>query len=230
MEKKKILVSWSSGKDGAWVLHLLCRDPNVEVAGLLTTINTDHDRVFMHDTRRELLARQAAAAGLPLRTVGLPDVCSNEEYEAALGRFIAAARAEGIGGIAFGDIFLADLRAYREKMFAGTGMEALFPLWGRSTAELAEEMLAAGLTTIVSSVDLRILPARFAGRRWSRELIAAFPPGCDPGGENGEIHTVVVGGPMFRMPLTVRVGEIVARNGFAYADIIPIDDAPSNSR
>ena len=223
MAKKKVLISWSSGKDSAWVLHQLRQEPELEVVGLFTTINSEHDRVFMHSTRRELLARQAAAAGLPLHTIALPDVCTNEEYEAALGGFVTEAWAAGIRGMAFGDIFLADLRAYRERQLAGTGMEALFPLWGLSTAILAEEMLAAGVVTLISSVDLKKLPARFAGRQWSREVIAAFPPGCDPCGENGEIHTVVVAGPMLAAPLAVRVGEIVERNGFAYADIIPAD-------
>ncbi|HOF04515.1 MAG TPA: hypothetical protein PK175_10620 [Syntrophales bacterium] len=226
MAKKKVLISWSSGKDCAWALHLLRRRPELEVAGLFTTVNENYDRVFMHDTRRELLARQAAAAGLPLQTIGLPDVCPNEQYEAALGRFVAASLAAGIGAVAFGDIFLTDLRAYRERQLAGTGMEALFPLWGLDTAALAEEMLAAGVSALITSVDLKKLPADFAGRLWSRELIAAFPPSCDPCGENGEIHTVVVGGPMFQRSIPVRTGEIVVRDGFAYADVLPDDDVP----
>jgi uncharacterized protein (TIGR00290 family) len=218
---KRTLLSWSTGKDSAWALHVLRRSPDVDVAGLFTVVNRAYNRVSMHATNAELLGRQAQAAGLPLQTIELPDPCSIEECDAIMGRFVAACAGAGVTAMAFGDLFLADVRAYRERQLAGSGIEPLFPLWGLPTAELAEQMLAAGVEATVSSVDLAKLPAAVAGRRWSRELIAEFPPGIDPCGEYGEIHTVVTGGPMLREPIPVRVGEIVVRGGFAYADIVP---------
>ncbi|HLA83386.1 MAG TPA: hypothetical protein VJL29_01215 [Thermoguttaceae bacterium] len=221
--KKPTLLSWSSGKDAAWSLHLLRRDPAVEVVGLLSTVNAAHKRVSMHATRVELLRRQARAAGLPLETVRLPDPCSGEQYAELMREFVAGAVARGIGAIAFGDLFLEDIRRYREDQLRGTGLEPLFPVWGVPTADLAREMLAAGVEAYVSSVDLKKLPIKFAGRKWSRELIDELPAGCDPCGENGEMHTIVTAGPMFRESIPVRVGEIVQRDGFGYADIVPVE-------
>jgi uncharacterized protein (TIGR00290 family) len=221
--KRKTLLSWSSGKDSAWTLHVLRRDAGVEVVGLFTVLNEKYDRASMHAARSELVALQAATAGLRLRTVNLPDPCTMEQCDAVMEEFVAGLADEGIECIAFGDLFLEDIRQYREAQLAGTGLEPLFPLWQVPTADLAEEMLAAGLEAYVSSVDLKKLPANLAGRMWSRELLDELPEGVDPCGENGEIHTIVVDGPMFDKRLQVKVGEIVQRNGFAYADIVPVE-------
>lgn len=221
--RRRTLLSWSSGKDSAWALHVLRHDPTVEVVGLFSTVNARVNRVSMHATRTALLDRQAAAAGLALHTVPLPDPCPHERYAAIMGERVAAFAAQGVECIAFGDLFLADVRQYREQRLAGTGIAPLFPLWRIPTAALADQMLAAGLDAYVSSVDLAKLPARFAGRRWARDLLTELPPGVDPCGESGELHTIVVGGPMFAHPIAVEVGEVVQREGFAYADIIPVD-------
>jgi len=219
--KKKTLLSWSSGKDSAWALHVLRLDPSLEIVGLLTTINEKVDRVSMHSTRRELLDRQADAAGLPLETVDLPDPCSNDEYAAAMRRFVEKAVARGIECMAFGDLFLDDIREYREKQLYGTGTRPVFPLWGSSTRNLAEEMLSAGIEAYVSCVDLKKLPSDLAGRKWNQDLIDRFPQDVDPCGENGEFHTVVTAGPMFSRRIPVRTGEVIERDGFAWADIVP---------
>jgi uncharacterized protein (TIGR00290 family) len=221
--KKRTLVSWSSGKDSAWALHLIQQDPQYELVGLFTVMNERYNRVSMHATRWEMLQQQASAVGLPLQTIHLPDPCTNEQNDAIMQQFITDAVVKGIECMAFGDLFLDDVRQYRENQLRGTGIEPLFPLWGIATRELAEHMLSAGLEAYVSSVDLEKLPARIAGRKWSKALLAEFPPGCDPCGEYGEIHTVVVGGPMFRETVLVSVGEVVERNGFAFADIIPLN-------
>jgi uncharacterized protein (TIGR00290 family) len=220
--KKKTLLSWSSGKDSAWALHLLQQDHRIELLGLFTVMNQKYNRVSMHATRLELLERQAAAVGLPLRTINLPNPCTFEQCDVIMRQFVTESAAQGIECMAFGDLFLEDVRKYREKQLRGTGIDPVFPLWAMPTRELAEQMLSAGLNAYVSSVDLKKLPSSFAGRKWSRELIAELPQGCDPCGENGEIHTVSVGGPMFRKAIPVTIGEIVERNGFAYADIIPM--------
>jgi uncharacterized protein (TIGR00290 family) len=219
--KKKTLMSWSSGKDSAWALHLLRQNPGVELLGLFTTMNRKYNRVAMHATRLEMLERQAEAVGLPLQTIDLPDPCTTEQYDFIMRRFLVESVANGIECMAFGDLFLTDIRQYRENQLQGTGIEPFFPLWGTPTRDLAAQMLAAGLEAYVSSVDLKKLPASFAGRKWSGELVAELPPDCDPCGENGEMHTVVVGGPMFKKAVPISIGEIVERNGFAYADIIP---------
>lgn len=195
----------------------------VELAGLFTVMNQKYNRVSMHATRLEMLQRQAGAVGLPLQTINLPDPCTNEQYDAIMRHFVTESATRGIECMAFGDLFLEDIRKYRENRLKGTGIDPLFPLWGFPTRDLAEQMLFAGLEAYVSSVDLKKLPLRFAGRKWSRKLIAEFPKDCDSCGENGEIHTVVIGGSMFQRPIPVRVGEIFQQNGFAYADIIPIN-------
>ncbi len=221
--KKKTLLSWSSGKDSAWALHLLRQDPGIELFGLFTVMNEKYNRVSMHATRLAMLERQAGAVGLPLQTIYLPDPCTMEQCDAIMRRFVMESSAKGTECMAFGDLFLEDIRRYRENQLKGTGIEPVFPLWAIPTRELAEQMLSAGLEAYVSSVDLKKLPSRLAGRKWSRELLAELPPDCDPCGENGEIHTVAVGGPMFSRSVPVTVGEIVERNGFAYADIIPMN-------
>lgn len=218
---KKTLLSWSSGKDSAWALHVLRQDPTFEVAGLFSVMNERFNHVSMHATRAGLLSRQGEAVGLPLHQIHLPDPCTIEQSDELMGKFVTKVAAQGIECIAFGDLFLEEIREYREKQLLSTGIEPLFPLWQVPTIELAERMLAAGLEAYISSVDLGKLPESFAGRRWSRELLKELPAGVDPCGENGEIHTVVVGGPMFQQSIKVKVGEIVQRNGFAYADIVP---------
>ena len=217
--KKRTLVSWSSGKDSAWTLHVLRQDPAVDVVGLFSTVNQNYDRVAMHATRLELLHRQAEAVSLPVEVLKLPDPCSNEQYEAIMRRFIQQAVARGIECIAFGDLFLEDIRQYRENHLRGTGITPLFPLWKRPTPQLAEQMLAAGLKAFICTVDLKKLPAHCAGREWSNDFLRELPKDVDPCGENGEFHTVVVGGPLFHEPIPVKVGQIVERSGYAYADI-----------
>lgn len=216
---KQILLSWSSGKDSAWALHLLRQDAGVEIAGLLTTFNAAFDRVAMHAVRRELLERQAASVGLPLWAVPLPWPCSNGEYEAILGGVCEKARSEGIEAVAFGDLFLEDIRVYRLAQMAKAKLEPLFPVWGLPTAELAREMMTAGIRAKLTCVDPRKLDASFAGREFDASLLADLPDGVDPCGENGEFHTFVYDGPAFRESVPVEVGEVVERDGFVFADV-----------
>lgn len=216
---RKVLLSWSSGKDSAWALLRLRRQAGCEVAGLLTTLNAAFDRVAMHSTRRALLEAQAAAAGLPLHTVPLPWPCSNEHYEAAMRQACDAAVAQGIEVMAFGDLFLEDIRRYREEKLTGTGLTPIFPVWGLDTRSLAHEMIAGGLRARIVCVDPRKLPAEFAGREFDQDLLRDLPAGVDPCGENGEFHTVVYAGPMFREPIPIESGEVVERDGFVFADV-----------
>lgn len=218
--KKKTLLSWSSGKDSAWALHLLRQDPRIELLGLFTVVNQKYSRVSMHATRLEILYRQAEAACLPIETISLPDPCTNEQCDAIMRDFVTKSASKRIECMAFGDLFLEDVRKYRETQLQGTGIDPVFPLWGIPTSDLVEQMLSAGLEAYVSSVDLGKLPSHFAGQKWARDLIAEFPKDCDPCGENGEIHTVVIGGPMFEKSIKVEIGEVVQLNGFAYGDIV----------
>jgi len=215
---KRTLLSWSSGKDSAWTLHVLRRDPAIEICGLLTTLNAEFDRVAMHGVRRTVLQAQAEAAGLPLWTVPLPWPCSNEIYEQCMAEVCARAVAEKIDAVAFGDLFLEDVRAYRIKQLAPTGLEPLFPLWQIPTAELARQMIAGGLRARISCVDTEKLPASFAGREFDEDLLRDFPPEIDPCAERGEFHTCVYAGPMFSAPLPIVTGEIVTRDRFVFAD------------
>jgi uncharacterized protein (TIGR00290 family) len=214
----KILVSWSSGKDSAWMLHTL-RLQGYEPAGLLTTLNEVADRVAMHAVRHTVLAAQARAVGIPLITVPLPSPCSNEAYEARMAAAVRQAVDAGFTHVAFGDLFLEDVRRYREERMAGTGLSPLFPLWGRATPALAAEMIAGGVRAFLTCVDPRVLPASFAGRRFDAALLADLPDGVDPCGERGEFHTCVVDGPMFSEPIAVEPGVIVERDGFVFADL-----------
>ena len=218
--KIKALLSWSSGKDSAWSLHVLRGRGEVEVAGLLTTVNEAYARVAMHAVRTELLEAQAEATGLPLWQIPLPNPCSNERYEEAMRGAVERAKAEDIGAIAFGDLFLADIRAYREERLRGSGVRPLFPIWARPTDELAREMIAAGLRARVTCVDPKQLPASFAGREFDVAFLADLPPGADPCGERGEFHTFVYDGPMFAHPVPIRTGEVVERGGFVFADLM----------
>lgn len=215
----RTLVAWSSGKDSAFALWVLRQDPQIEVAGLLTTLNRAVDRVSMHAVRRSLLEAQAEAAGLPLFTVALPDPCADEDYRALMTAAVADARGRGVDAIAFGDLFLEDVRSYRETHLAGTGVRALFPLWGRPTRALAEEMLTAGLEAVVTCVDTEQLDRSFLGRRFDESFLRDLPPGVDPCAENGQFHTVAVAGPMFAHRLEVETGEIVDHGRFVFADV-----------
>lgn len=220
--RPKALIAWSSGKDSAFALHEVRRAGTFDIVGALTTVTETFERVSMHGVRREILAAQLAAAQLPATIVPIPYPCPNEVYEARMSAALATAREQGVTHIVFGDLFLTDVRAYREAKLAGTGITPLFPLWGRPTAALAREMIAAGLDTRLVCVDLKALPAALAGRRFDDTLLADLPAAADPCGENGEFHTCVVGGPMFTKPLDVIAGETVTRDGFAFADLISV--------
>ena len=222
--RRRVLLSWSSGKDSAWALHALRQQPDVEVIGLLSTINEQFDRVAMHAVRTTLLRQQAESVGLSLRLVELPFPCSNETYEERMRMLIAAARADGIEAIAFGDLFLADVRRYRERMMEGTGITPLFPLWGRLTVELAREMITGGLRAQITCIDPRRLPRALAGRVYDRDFLEALPDGVDPCGEYGEFHSFAFDGPMFKHPVKFTIGETVARDGFVFTDLLPVID------
>lgn len=219
--KKKTWLSWSSGKDSAWSLYRLRQQPDIEVTGLVTTVNERHQRVAMHAVRLSLLQAQAEAAGLPLHVMPIPSPCSNEAYEAAMHRLIEEAKQEGVTQMAFGDLFLEDIRAYRERQLAGTGITPLFPLWQIPTARLAQEMIAGGLSAVITCIDPRHLAPTFAGRTFNASFLDDLPKEVDPCGERGEFHSFAVAGPMFRHPLSVTVGEVVTRDGFVFADLLP---------
>ncbi len=219
--RKKTLLSWSSGKDSAWALHVLRQQPELRIAGLITTVNQLYQRIAIHAVRLELLERQAEAVGLPLRIINLPYPCSNAQYETAMEKFIEESRQAGIECMAFGDLFLQDIREYREAKLAGTGITPLFPLWKMPTDLLAREMISSGLRAMISCVDPQHLPASFAGREFNEALLAALPGEVDRCGERGEFHTFAFDGPMFSKPVDIRVGEIVEREGFVYADLLP---------
>jgi uncharacterized protein (TIGR00290 family) len=216
----RVALSWSSGKDSAWSLHLLRQDRSLEVVALVTTLNEQFDRVAMHAVRRQLLEQQAESVGVPLWTVPLPWPCSNEEYEARMRELCARALRAGVDAMAFGDLFLTDIRAYRERQLRGTALQPLFPVWQIPTGELARTMIASGLRAKITCVDPKVLPAEFAGRDFDSQFLADLPPGIDPCGENGEFHSFVYDGPGFREPINVSVGEIIERDGFVFADII----------
>jgi uncharacterized protein (TIGR00290 family) len=218
--RPRALVAWSSGKDAAYALHEVRRAGDFEVVGLLTTVTRTFERVAMHGVREVLLEAQAASIGLPLARVEIPYPCPNEVYEQAMAGVLAAAAARGVTHVVFGDLFLADVRAYREAQLAQAGFTGVFPLWGRDTASLAREMIAAGLDARLVCVDPSRLDRSFAGRKFDAELLAALPAGVDPCGENGEFHTFVADGPMFTRPVRVRPGVIVDRDGFVFADLL----------
>ena len=216
----KTILAWSSGKDSAWTLHALARQ-GIRVEALLTTINAAADRVAMHGVRRELLEAQAESIGIPLWAIPLPWPCTNDDYDTRMADACRRAVAEGFDTIAFGDLFLRDIREYREKQLAGSGLTPIFPLWEIPTAQLARDMIAGGLRARLSCVDSKQLDPRFSGREFDKSLLADLPPGVDPCGENGEFHSFVYGGPMFREPLAIETGEIRDVNGFAYTDLTP---------
>ena len=220
--RPRALLSWSSGKDAAWALHALRQAGEVDVVGLLTTLNAEFDRVAMHAVRRVLLEAQAQAVGLPLVSVPLPWPCTNAQYEAALLGALSEAQATlDITQVAFGDLFLEDVRAYREAQMQKTGLTPLFPLWGLSTDKLARDMIAGGLRARLTCVDPRQLAPDFAGREFDAALLDALPPGVDPCGERGEFHSFAYDGPIFAHPVPVMAGEVVERDGFLFADLLP---------
>jgi len=226
----KILLSWSSGKDSAWALHLLNQQHPGAVAALLTTMNAEVDRVAMHAVRHDVLDAQAAAASLPLRVVLIPNPCPNEIYEEQMRLAVDAAVRDGFTHVAFGDLFLEDIRRYREERLAGTGLAPLFPVWGLDTRELAGHMIDGGLRARLSCVDTRRLAPHFAGRDFTRELLHDLPPEVDPCGENGEFHTCVYAGPMFRYPLALEPGEVVTREPFVWRELEQSAATPGPAR
>ncbi len=226
---KRVLLSWSSGKDCAWSLHLLRQQPDVEVVALVTTFNEAANRVAMHAVRRELVDAQAERTGLPLWAVQLPWPCSNDDYEIRMRAVCDRAVAEGINAVAFGDLFLEDVREYRVRQMEGTGLELLFPAWGIPTAGLAREMIAAGVRAKITCVDPRKLAASFAGRDFDQSFIDELPDGIDPCGENGEFHSFVYDAPVFTSPIDVVSGEVLERDGFVFADVTPTGQAGSMS-
>ena len=218
--KRKALLSWSSGKDSAWALHKLQQESEVEVVGLFCTVNQKFDRVAMHGVRRELLELQAARLNLPLHVIDIPYPCSNEEYAARMKAFISQVQEDNIDHFAFGDLFLDDVRQYREKNLKGSGITPLFPLWGIPTADLANEMVNHGLRAIVTCVDPISLTAEYVGREFNASFLAELPDKVDPCGENGEFHSYAFAGPMFREPIDVFAGEVVYRDGFIFSELL----------
>jgi len=220
LARKRVLLSWSSGKDSAWALHLLRQRDDVEVVALVTTFNEAFGRVAMHSVRRELVQMQAERVGLPLWEIPLPWPCSNAQYEELMAGVCRRAVVEGIEQVAFGDLYLRDIRAYREKQLAGTGLEPVFPVWDIPTRELAGEMIGAGVKAKLTCVDPRQLDAGFVGREFDTTLLRDLPEGVDPCGENGEFHTFCYASPVFREAIAVRSGEVVERDGFCFADLL----------
>ncbi|HEX7881919.1 MAG TPA: ATP-binding protein [Afipia sp.] len=216
----KAMISWSSGKDSAFALHDIRQAGGFDVVGALTTVTETFSRVSIHGVRDEVLRAQLVAANLPPLIVPIPYPCPNDIYEQRMTQALAQARADGVTHMIFGDLFLEDIRAYREEKLMGTGITPVFPLWRRPTLRLARDMIASGLKAFIATVDLAKLPASFAGRAFDEALLADLPPGVDPCGENGEFHTCVVDGPMFRHPLPVVTGECVERDGYAYCDLV----------
>jgi uncharacterized protein (TIGR00290 family) len=219
--KKKILLSWSSGKDSAWALHALRQQEDIEVVSLFCTFNKKYERGAMHAVRNELILRQADSVGLPLELIPIPDPCSDSEYKTIMADFIAEVKTKGIEGIAFGDLFLEEVRNYREDSLAGTGITPLFPLWGIPTNELSKEMVSSGLRAIITCIDLKQLSAEFSGHVYDSTFLAQIPDSIDPCGENGEFHSFAYDGPMFKDKVNICVGETVTRDGFIFTDILP---------
>lgn len=227
MPPKKILMSWSGGKDSAWALHTLRQNPDYKVAALLTTLNEKFARVAIHGFREELLDAQAAAVGLPVWKIPLPYPCTNADYESRMAAACARAVQENFHAVAFGDLFLEDIRAYRIEKLAGTGLEPLFPIWGVPTDRLARQMVAAGLRARITCVNPKLLASSFAGRVFDASLLADLPPSVDPCGERGEFHSFAFAGPMFSRSVPVEHTHTVEREGFVYGELVPAADGPS---
>lgn len=219
--KRKTLMSWSSGKDSAWALHTLQQNPDIDVVGLFCTVNKAFERVAMHGVRIELLQRQADSIGLPLEILEIPYPCSNSDYEHIMGEFVRRAHEYSIEHFAFGDLFLEDIRNYREDKLKDSGITPIFPIWGIPTEQLSRTMLSGGLRTVITCIDPKQITEDFAGREFNEEFLASLPEGIDPCGENGEFHSFVFDGPMFKEKIAIRVGDIVHRDGFVFADVLP---------
>jgi uncharacterized protein (TIGR00290 family) len=218
-------MAWSSGKDCAWALHLVRQSGELEIVGLLTTISDSFQRISMHGVREALLEAQAAALGLPLHSVRIPTPCPAELYDNLMRASLTQAKAEGVSSVMFGDLFLEDVRAYREARLREVDMTACFPLWKMDTATLARRMIKGGLQAIITCVDLNQAPRKIIGRAYDEALLASLPASVDPCGENGEFHTFVWDGPMFPRPIDVEAGEVVERDGFVFLDLLPRDSA-----
>lgn len=223
-DKPKVVVSWSSGKDCAFALHQIRTEGKFEVVGLLTTLNSENDRVAMHGVRKELLQKQMDALGLPAEMVMLPMPCDNETYRRLVGGSIEVLRERGVQNVVFGDLFLEDIRQYREEQMHGSGLGSIFPLWLRDTGKLSRDMVDSGLRAVVTCVDQRALSAEFVGRQYDHDFLDDLSAGVDPCGENGEFHTLVIDGPMFSNGLNVELGEKVLHGDFAFADVLPVGD------
>ncbi|CAN5795353.1 ATPase [soil metagenome] len=222
MSPRPVVLSWSGGKDSAYALHILRSDPTVEVVGLLTTLTGDYDRVSMHGVRRSLLESQASAIGIPLHTVTINAGAGNDSYEEKMRAALAALPSQGIHSVAFGDLFLEDVRRYRENLMEGMKMSAIFPLWGNNTSELAKRFISLGFRAITTCIDTEQLDGRFAGRWFDERLLAELPDGADPCGENGEFHTFVCDGPIFSYPVEIVPGELLLMDQrFLYCDLHP---------
>ena len=221
-DKPKVVVSWSSGKDCAFALHQVRTEEKFEVVGLLTTLNGENDRVSMHGVRKELLQKQMVALGLPAEMVMLPMPCDNETYRRLVGGTIEVLRERGVQNVIFGDLFLEDIRQYREEQMQGSGLGAIFPLWLRDTRHLSRDMVDSGLRAVVTCVDQRTLSAEFVGRQYDHAFLDDLPVGVDPCGENGEFHTLVIDGPMFSSGLNIEIGEKVSHGDFTFADVLPV--------
>ncbi|MEN9867908.1 MAG: hypothetical protein RL748_3498 [Pseudomonadota bacterium] len=219
--KKPTLLSWSSGKDSAWALYQLQQDPLIDLRGLFCTVNQEFSRVAMHGVRLDLLQQQAQALGLPLEVIEIPWPCSNEAYGEIMSAFVGRAKAAGIKQFAFGDLFLEDIRRYREEKLAGSGIEPIFPLWNSKTPELAQQMIAGGLRTVITCLDPKTMPVELAGHEFNQTFLDALPAGADPCGENGEFHSFAFDGPMFRHRVALQAGEVVTRDGYVFADFLP---------
>lgn len=218
---KRTLMSWSSGKDSAWALHTLRQKPEIDLAGLFCTVNQAFDRVAMHGVRVELLQRQAESMGLPLEIIEIPYPCSNTDYEAIMGQFVERAKRDGVEKFAFGDLYLEDVRNYRIDKLKGTGIEPIFPIWGIPTDALSRDMISSGLRTVITCINPEQIPAEFVGREFDQAFLDALPEHVDPCGENGEFHSFVFDGPMFQQAIEITVGDIVHRDKFVFADVLP---------
>ena len=217
----RTMLSWSSGKDSAWALHRMREDPDIAVDGLFCTINQAFDRVAMHAVRVALLQQQADSIGLPVQLIPIPHPCSNADYARIMGEFVAREQERGIECFAFGDLFLEDIREYRENSLSGSGMSAIFPLWGLDTRVLSVAMLESGLRAQITCVDPKRLAPEFCGREYDADFLRELPPDVDPCGENGEFHSFAFDGPMFGHAITIKVGETTTRDGFVFTDLLP---------
>ena len=219
--KRKTLMSWSSGKDSAWALHKLQQNREIDLAGLFCTVNKQFNRVAMHGVRVELLQKQAKSIGLPLEIIEIPYPCSNAEYEKIMGQFVERAKSDNIEYFAFGDLFLEDVRNYREEKLEGSGIKPIFPIWGMPTDKLSREMISSGLRAVITCIDPKQTPKEFVGREFNESFLDSLPKTIDPCGENGEFHSFVFDGPMFKEQIEILVGDIVHRDDFLFADVLP---------